>query len=608
MKQINSLNNGTSFDTGRFNRQIYYALTANDEQQEQCIKDTLFKSGFTENSWKEFKSGSTSLSFEDLILVIETLDKKGFKINQKAISDQNIKSPLLQSSFYNSLQKDFEDIESLKAQFELLQEQVKSEHGFFKTLFNVFSNQNPVEKIISDLSEFEKYCRENNITFNEANQQLEIFSPPPSALSKLKDFRFLVAAVGGGLLGLGAHASGIDLTSYAPPANQLPGMFFSALPYFALPFVSLSIFRAFSKKSITEEAGTFGRFAGIMGVGVLIGLGVTSAMSGFLPSFEGVGEAYDLAQGDQPFSPSQYILHGIALFAGFASIYKKAKDLDKKVARKETNGIKRLFNKASGLFINDKTAPAIKKAGRFTEKTGDVVDKSFHSFMNVIGVPAIFVMMSSLINKGGFNELANYGSYYLTVTASMTACAFALAGAAFAYGCRKKEFTEIAKTASTAFSISSSAATMPVTKESLKNMGVSEATRNAVVPLGANFNMMGTSLYLGVTAASAAVMFGMEPTLLQMATIMGMSVATAFGAPGAPASTILFLDPVLQKAGFSPAQAAKVYEMVIPADRLFDMAQTSLNVTGDMMVSLDAERAKKKKEAKKQNKNNSPKP
>jgi hypothetical protein len=605
MKQVNNLNNGTSFDTGMFNRQIYFALTANEENQIQCVKKTL---DYSDEDWADFKAGIKSISFDELINVLETLNKNGFKVNDEAFCQQNTTSPLLQGSFYDSLKKDFEDIESLKAQFELLQEKVKSEHGFLKTVFNIFSNEKPIEKLMDDVSAFEKYCRENNITFNEANQQLEIYSPPPTIFSKLKDFRFLVAAVGGGLLGLGGHLSGVDLTSHVPPVNELPGMFFSALPYFALPFVSLSIFRAFSKKSITEEAGTFGRFAGIMGLGVMIGIGVTSAMSGFLPSFEGLGEAYNLTGSDQPFSPSQYILHGIALFAGFAAVYKKAKDLDKEDLSSEKSGLKGLFNKASSVFINDKTASAIKKAGRFTEKTGDVVDKSFHSFMNVIGVPAIFVMMSSLINKGGFNELANYGSYYLTVTASMAACALALGGAAFAYGCRKKEFTEIAKTASTAFSISSSAATMPVTKESLKKMGVSEETRNAVVPLGANFNMMGTSLYLGVTAASAAVMFGMEPTLLQMATIMGMSVATAFGAPGAPASTILFLDPVLQKAGFSPEQAAKVYEMVIPADRLFDMAQTSLNVTGDMMVSLDAERTKNKKEAKKSQKNDSPKP
>jgi len=98
---------------------------------------------------------------------------------------------------------------------------------------------------------------------------------------------------------------------------------------------------------------------------------------------------------------------------------------------------------------------------------------------------------------------------------------------------------------------------------------------------------MGTSLYLGVITASSLFMFGLEPGAGQMLMAMGLAVMTAFGAPGTPSSTIIFLDPVLAKAGLAKAQAEEIFKMIIPADRLFDMGQTALNVWGDMMVALD---------------------
>lgn len=73
---------------------------------------------------------------------------------------------------------------------------------------------------------------------------------------------------------------------------------------------------------------------------------------------------------------------------------------------------------------------------------------------------------------------------------------------------------------------------------------------------------------------------------MDRATVMGLCILTAFGAPGAPASTVVFLEPVLNKMGLSPAMAARMYEIIMPIDRPADMAQTSLNVSGDMVVAM----------------------
>ena len=53
----------------------------------------------------------------------------------------------------------------------------------------------------------------------------------------------------------------------------------------------------------------------------------------------------------------------------------------------------------------------------------------------------------------------------------------------------------------TAFSTSSSAATLPITMASVEeNLGVDQETAKFVLPLGATINMDGTALYESVTA------------------------------------------------------------------------------------------------------------
>ena len=93
-------------------------------------------------------------------------------------------------------------------------------------------------------------------------------------------------------------------------------------------------------------------------------------------------------------------------------------------------------------------------------------------------------------------------------------------------------------------------------------------------------------------------MFGQDLTVAKQAEIFAVVLATAFGAPGAPASNITLLDPVLHKLDITTMQVKKMYEAVIPMDRLFDMIQTSLNVWGDMVVALGKDKREKKKLAK----------
>lgn len=585
------------------------AGTASDAASDTANDNAAGASGLSaRRHWEGLRSGAESLTFAELSRILKALESGGHAIDPAVMG--GMATPLSDKAFYDAVREGAENAEKLQDELQALRDRVKKEKGFIKAAFNIFSHPEPVRKAVENVAAFEVYCRENKIGFDEVARGLEApheKSVGATAWNKVKDFRFLVAAIGGGVVGMAGSAAGVNLTQAIPLASSVPGLFFGALPYIAVPFIGLSIFRAFSEKSIFSEISTFARFGVTMALGSAIGLGVTSAMAGYLPALDVAGAAQAVvdtaAPGAMPFSPTQYILHVIGAFACMAGIHKMAKDRLAEAGQAAPSSpakkgfLTAAFDRASGLFVNRYTAPSIEKAGKILTAAGDMTDKTFGHFMNWVGIPAIFLMVGDTLATGGMSQFATYGGYYATVTLGMAGCAAALAATAWAYGCRGKEFKELARTASTAFSISSSAATMPVTKESLKNMGVSEKVRNSVVPLGANFNMMGTALYLGVTAACGAAMMGHDLSLFDRMTIIGTAILTAFAAPGTPSSSILFLDPVLAKIGMTPAQAQEIYKMVLPLDRVFDMGQTSLNVTGDMIVALDVERAEKKKAA-----------
>lgn len=584
---IRSLKDSSALCSKDINQKIIAGLINRSSFQEEIVKSAIKSKSLDpkakEIRWNAIKSGNVPLTLNELSDVLKALKENDLDINLDIVKAKKT-SIFNQQAFYDSLRDKVLDTKILSKQLQAIKDSSKREKGFLTKAFNIFSDKKPIDKILKDVVSFDKYCQSQGVKFDEVNKSLHAGKKPKTMSEKLWEFRFLLAAVGGVSLG----ALGVNMTDY-PGFSKAPGAFFGALPYIALPFISLNIFRAFSQKSIFEEVGTFARFTGMMATGFLISLGVASAMSGYLPDISSVqGLIQEGKDAVNSFNPSAYILHGIGLAAAMATVYKfskSAKDKLKDVSHKSIDGVKgrlsSVFNK-SAIAVTDK----IVKAGNVTNKAADFVDKAFSHYMNVIGLPAIFAVTSSSIATLGIGELSTYGGLYASISLGFAGAAGFLAAASYAYGARKKEFKEIFKTASTAFGISSSAATMPVTKESLKKIGVSAKTRNSVVPLGANFNMMGTSLYLGSVAASASVMFGQDPSLIDRAAIMGLCILTAFGAPGAPASTIIFLEPVFSKMGLSTTMASKMYEIIMPIDRPADMIQTSVNVTGDMVVAM----------------------
>lgn len=138
-----------------------------------------------------------------------------------------------------------------------------------------------------------------------------------------------------------------------------------------------------------------------------------------------------------------------------------------------------------------------------------------------------------------------------------------------------------------AFSTSSSAATLPVTMETVeKDLGISNEVASFVLPVGTTINMDGTSCYQAIAVLFIAQVTGVELSLAQMLTIILMTVISSIGTPAIPGGSYVILTMVLSSVGI-PAEGLA---LILGIDRPLDMLRTSVNVTGDATVAAIVER------------------
>jgi len=134
----------------------------------------------------------------------------------------------------------------------------------------------------------------------------------------------------------------------------------------------------------------------------------------------------------------------------------------------------------------------------------------------------------------------------------------------------------------TAFSTSSSVATLPVTMDAMhNNIKVPEKVTSFVLPIGATVNMDGTSLYQAVAVISMAQLHMVDLTISQQLVIILTATLASIGAAAIPSAGLVLMIIVLESVGLNPAWIA----IIFPVDRILDMCRTVVNVTGDATVS-----------------------
>lgn len=134
-----------------------------------------------------------------------------------------------------------------------------------------------------------------------------------------------------------------------------------------------------------------------------------------------------------------------------------------------------------------------------------------------------------------------------------------------------------------AFTSSSSAATLPVTLQCVRDrLGVPHDITSFVASLGTTVNMDGTALMQAVAAVFIAQLYGYDLTIGQQLVIVLTATLAAIGSPGIPSGGIVMLVVVLESVGL-PLQGIAV---ILAVDRILDMCRTVINVTGDSLACV----------------------
>ena len=145
-----------------------------------------------------------------------------------------------------------------------------------------------------------------------------------------------------------------------------------------------------------------------------------------------------------------------------------------------------------------------------------------------------------------------------------------------------KFFGRIKTVMLTAFSTSSSNATLPTTLAvSEKNLNVPRNINNFVLTVGATANQNGTALYEGVTVLFLAQLAGIDLTLGQQIMVAYMAILGGIGTAGVPSGSIPFIIIVLTSINVNPS----LITIILGVDRILDMCRTTLNVTGDITAA-----------------------
>ncbi|WP_227816082.1 dicarboxylate/amino acid:cation symporter [Nitrogeniibacter aestuarii] len=198
---------------------------------------------------------------------------------------------------------------------------------------------------------------------------------------------------------------------------------------------------------------------------------------------------------------------------------------------------------------------------------------------------AVFGLLADVIARSGLGAVASLTSYVLTVLAGLLALMvfYLVVIALFARRHPLQFLKDIASVLLLAFSTSSSAAVIPLSIDTaVRQLHVPESVANFTIPLGATINMAGTALYQAVAVCFLAQMSGVVLSPESLATIVITLIVTSIGAPGTPGVGIVILSNIVAGFGIPTAGIA----LILGVDRLLDMFRTTVNVTGDLTVSV----------------------
>ena len=223
----------------------------------------------------------------------------------------------------------------------------------------------------------------------------------------------------------------------------------------------------------------------------------------------------------------------------------------------------------------------------------EVLKKAFNAIFEVMMKITLFIIRFTPLGIFGIvarvvadqddliNLMARMGLYMSTVILALLIHFFITLPLIVKYIGKSRPFRHMNNMSTpllTAFSTSSSGATLPLTIDAVENRsGVSNKISSFTLPLGATINMDGTALYECVAAMFIAQAYGVDMSIVQQLIIVITALLASIGAAAIPMAGLVMITVILTAVGL-PLEGVG---LILAVDRILDMFRTATNVWSD---------------------------
>ncbi len=383
--------------------------------------------------------------------------------------------------------------------------------------------------------------------------------------------------------------SGVFGITFYQIYNLVGQLFLNALMLVVIPLVSASIITGTAKMGSETTVGnlglrTFGFFILTSSLAVLAGWMISVFMSPGTSSLTSISNQAFLQNFDQQAEEAAFFkIEKILLKLVPSNIFAAA-------THGEMLGIV-VFSLLFGYFMTKIDAQPSSILYQFWQGVLQTMMKITQFIMKALPI-GVFALIAKTTSTVGIETLQSLAYFVLAVVLGLMVyiCLLLPLLLKFVAGTNPiHHYKAMAPALLTAFSTSSSAATLPVTFECMeKRVGISNRICSFTLPLGSSFNMAGTALYVCMAALFVAKVYGVELSISSQIVIAALSLLTTFGIAGIPSASMIALLVILSTMGL-PAEGAG---LLFAVERLLDMVRTTVNVFSNSCCTVLVANAK----------------
>ena len=243
------------------------------------------------------------------------------------------------------------------------------------------------------------------------------------------------------------------------------------------------------------------------------------------------------------------------------------------------------FSLLFGYFVTKLPSPQGDVMQNFWQGVLDVM-MHMTNWVMMFAPIGVFALVAKVVTVSGVDAFKPLAIFFFTVIGALAIHFFATMYLILRYVAKVNpllHYKAMSAALLTAFSTSSSSATLPLTMECVEQKaGVSNRVSSFTLPLGATVNMDGTALYECVAAMFIAQAYGLDLSLTTQFTIVVVALLTSIGVAGIPSASLVAISIILSTIGL-PLEGIG---LILAVDRVLDMCRTAVNVFSDSVAAV----------------------